>query len=232
MDNILGIIGGMGPLASNLFYRMVIEHTQASCDQDHINMIILNDAGMPDRTGAILSGNTAEPMARLKTDALLLQQLGCKAICVTCNTAHWFVHRFENELTVPVISLVRETAKEMSALHPGGKIAVLATDGTVQTGLYQEELLSRGLTPYVPSPENQKNVMHLIYDCVKAGKPADLDALRSVCAEVESAGCDAALLACTELPIIKEEAGLSDFYTDPMQIMARKAIEFMGKQYV
>ena len=56
----LGVIGGMGPLASSLFYDMIIDKTDAGCDQDNLNMIIYSDSGMPDRTGAILSGDEAK----------------------------------------------------------------------------------------------------------------------------------------------------------------------------
>ena len=65
---ILGIIGGMGPSASNLFYEMVISNTEATCDQDHIDMIILNHATMPDRTESILSGEIDVIKEKLKSD--------------------------------------------------------------------------------------------------------------------------------------------------------------------
>ena len=56
MDKKIGVLGGMGPMASQLFYKLVTEKTAADCDQDHVRMVIYSDASMPDRTGAILSG--------------------------------------------------------------------------------------------------------------------------------------------------------------------------------
>ena len=70
---------------------------------------------------------------------------------------------------------------------------------------------------YICTPETQKLVMHLIYDCIKAGLPADKEALAAVDAEVKAAGC-------------KADEHLDDFYTDPMEVMAERAIVFMGKQ--
>lgn len=231
MENILGIIGGMGPMATDLFYKMLIENTEASCDQEHINTIILGHAAMPDRTGAILSGSDEQikdVYEKMLADAKFLEKSGCKAIAVTCNTAHYFVNMVEKEVKIPFIHMIRETAKEAARMYPGGKIGILATDGTVRTGLYQDALSSEGIEPYVLTAENQKLVMHEIYDCVKSGKPADMESWAKIDAELHKAGCKGALLACTELPIIKENENLSDFYIDPMKIMALRAIEFMG----
>ena len=186
MKEYLGILGGMGPMASALFYKMITEKTVAEKDQDHINIVLLSDAQTPDRTAAILSDDFAKWQAAwdsLHEDCLTLQNLGCKAICTTCNTAHYYLHQFD-DLKIPIISMIRETAKEMGRRHPGEKVAVLATDGTIQTGLYQKELEKCGVEPYICTPESQKLVMHLIYDCIKAGLPADKEALAAVDAEV------------------------------------------------
>ena len=232
MKNVLGILGGMGPAASALFYRMITERTAAEKDQDHINIVLLSDASTPDRTAAILSDDFAKWQAAwdsLHEDCKTLESLGCKAICCTCNTAHYYLHQFD-DLSIPIISMIRETAKEMGRRFPGGKVAILATDGTIRTGLYQKELEKEGVESYTCTPENQANVMRLIYDCIKAGLPADREALAAIDAEVKAAGCDAALLACTEWSVIKAEEHLDDFYVDPMEVMAERAIEFMGKQ--
>ena len=231
MKNSLGILGGMGPMASARFYEMMTEQTEAARDQDHIDIVLLSCASTPDRTEAILSEDFSKWQAAwdsLREDCRTLEDLGCKAICCTCNTAHYYLHRFD-DLSIPVLSMVREAAKEMGRLYAGETVAVLATDGTIQTKLYQDELQGCGVKPYVCTPENQKNVMHLIYDCIKAGLPADRKALAAVDAEIKAAGCKAALLACTELSLLRADGILDDFYVDPMQILAEKAIAFMGK---
>ena len=219
-------------MASALFYQMITEKTEADKDQEHINIVLLSDASTPDRTGAILSGDDAQKQAAfdsLHRDCKTLESLGCKAICVTCNTAHYFVHQID-DLSIPVISMIRETAKAMGKAHKGERIAILATNGTIETQLYQDALRENGVIPYVCGEENRAATMHLIYDCIKSGKPADKDALAAIDKEVKAAGCAGALLACTELSVIKVDEKLDDFYTDPMEVMAERAIEFMGKK--
>lgn len=230
MKNALGVLGGMGPLASQLFYRMVIEKTAAEKDQEHIDMIILSHATMPDRTEAIFSEDTQKVYQLLLEDCKMLEKEGCKAIVGICNTAHYFLHQYSNLLTIPILSMVKEAAKEMGRLYKEERVAILATDGTIRTELYQKALKEEGVIPYLPSQKAQRSVMHLIYDCVKKGVPADKAALESIDTELRENGCKAALTACTELSVIKSDNNLGVLYVDPMEILAEQAILFMGKQ--
>ena len=157
MKDAIGVIGGMGPRASQLFYKMITEHTAAECDQDHVPLLILSDVTMPDRTGAILDGKYDAPYNRLMEDAKFLEEYGCTAVVVTCNTAHFFMDMIEHELRIPFISMIRESAKEVAGLHPGSVVAVLATDGTVKAGLYQRALEAEDLIPWVPDADIQKD---------------------------------------------------------------------------
>lgn len=230
MENALGVLGGMGPLASQLFYKIVIEKTAAEKDQEHINMIILNHATMPDRTDAIFSEDSRVVYQLLLEDCKMLEKAGCKGIVGICNTAHYFLHQYDSLLNIPILSMVKETAGEMGRLYKGERVAVLATDGTIKTELYQDALKEEGVVPYLPKPQTQCAVMHLIYDCIKKGVPADKDALARIDEELKESGCKAALTACTELSVIKAGESLDAFYVDPMDILAKKAIVFMGKQ--
>ena len=232
MEKTLGILGGMGPFASQLFYKMINDHTKAEKDQDHIRVLLLSDSKMPDRTAAILSGNLEETKNQILKDSLILSDMGCHMIAVTCNTAHFFVDLVKDQVPVPFVHMINETASSMAERFPGGRIGIMATDGTVKTGLYQKALEARGLESFAPSAEVQKLVMHEIYDCVKAGKPYDAEAFRLIEEEFRNAGCDNVLLACTELSVIKADENLSDWYTDPMLVMARKCIEACGKEYI
>lgn len=230
MENTLGIMGGMGPLATQLFYRMLIEHTVAEKDQDHVNVLIVGHATMPDRTQAILSGNPQPVYEKLHEDIKALEAYGCRAIAVPCNTSHYFLDRIEEDLSIPIIHMIRESAKEAAKTCRGSRVGILATDGTIQTELYQKALAEEDILPYVPSPTTQRLVMHEIYDCVKNGRPADLDAWREIETELREAGCRKALLACTELSVVKEQNDLGSFYIDAMEILAIRSVEFMGKR--
>lgn len=229
----LGIIGGMGPMASALFYDMISSKTDASCDQENLDLILLSHAGMPDRTGAILSKDEVQIEAvrsKLLTDAMFLQNSGCTAIAVTCNTAHYFVNMIEDELDIPFIHLIRETAEAVASEFGAKKVAVLATDGTIETKLYQDELSKRGVIAFTPKAEVQALVMHEIYDCIKSGKPADEEIWQKIEEYVKAEGCEAAVLACTELSVVRKELSLGGFYFDPMDIMAERCLDFYEKR--
>lgn len=229
----LGIIGGMGPMASAVFYDMISSKTDASCDQENLNLILLSHAGMPDRTRAILSKDEAqieEVRSKLLADAIFLQNAGCTAIAVTCNTAHYFVNMIEGELDIPFIHLIRETAEAVASEFGARKVAVLATDGTIETRLYQDELSKRGVIAFTPKSEVQALVMHEIYECIKSGKPADEEIWQKIEEYVKAEGCEAAVLACTELSVVRKELSLGSFYFDPMDIMAERCLDFYEKR--
>lgn len=229
----LGIIGGMGPMASAVFYDMISSKADASCDQENLNLILLSHAGMPDRTRAILSKDEAqieEVRSKLLADAIFLQNAGCTAIAVTCNTAHYFVNMIEDELDIPFIHLIRETAEAVASEFGAKKVAVLATDGTIETRLYQDELSKRGVIAFTPKAEVQALVMHEIYECIKSGKPADEEIWQKIEEYVKAEGCEAAVLACTELSVVRKELSLGSFYFDPMDIMAERCLDFYEKR--
>lgn len=229
----LGIIGGMGPMASAVFYDMISSKTDASCDQENLNLILLSHAGMPDRTRVILSKDEAqieEVRSKLLADAIFLQNAGCTAIAVTCNTAHYFVNMIEGELDIPFIHLIRETAEAVASEFGARKVAVLATDGTIETRLYQDELSKRGVIAFTPKAEVQALVMHEIYECIKSGKPADEEIWQKIEEYVKAEGCEAAVLACTELSVVRKELSLGSFYFDPMDIMAERCLDFYEKR--
>lgn len=231
MKNAIGIIGGMGPMASQLFYKMVTEHTVAEKDQDHINLVILSDASMPDRTGAILAGEYDGPYNQLLEDAKTLENLGCKGIAITCNTAHFFADMIADKINIPILHMIKGTAAAVAEECPGGKVGIMATDGTVQTGLYQKALTEQGLEPFTPCEKIQKEVMHQIYDRIKNGQNYDAESWKKIEAEYRAAGCSKVLLACTELSVIKADEGLEDWFVDPMDTLARLVIAAAGKEY-
>lgn len=223
---ILGIIGGMGPLATNVFYKMLIELTPAQKDQDHINMILLSHATMPDRTSAIESGDLSLLLSKLQEDALFLEKSGATCIAVPCNTSHVVMDDIQNVVTIPIINMVRETVDHLlnqCDCH-NQKVGIMATEGTVKAEIFQKEMIKGGLVPVIPTRENQQTLMHIIYDGVKAGLPVDPKDFEAVEKQLLEAGCKKIVLACTELSCYAMENPLSDNYVDAMEILARKAI--------
>ena len=225
MNYRLGILGGMGPQATNTFYQFIIERTDAQTDQEHVDALILSDSQMPDRTAAILSGGAAREavLQRLTADARLLEQAGCTVIAVPCNTSHFFLDQVQQEIGVPILHMIRETARALAAQgrkRPG----ILATDGTIQTGLYQKEFSALGIEAVVPSPEAQEKVMSLIYNDVKAGRDGDPRKFSAIHQDLLALGCDCGVLACTELSVFAARHQLPPFYTDAMAVLAERAI--------
>ena len=134
----LGILGGMGPQATQVFYQRILDKTDAARDQEHLPTLIWSDTGMPDRTEAILSGQTEPVYRRLLADARLLEREGCTVLAIPCNTSHYFVDRIQQEIGIPILHMIRETARTLVA-QGKRRPAILATDGTIRTGLYQKE---------------------------------------------------------------------------------------------
>lgn len=224
----LGIIGGMGPAATDLLYRRIIDRTDAECDQEHLDMIILNHASMPDRTAAIRSGKTERVLELLQKDARFLEKAGAAAIAIPCNTSHYFYDDLQKSVSIPIINMVRETARYVKALGRK-KVCVLATDGTIMSGIYEKEITAEGIEYVAPDEKTQKLVMKIIYEQVKKGFPGNEEDFREIHHFIKSSGCDGAILACTELSVFREEAGLTDYYTDALEVLCECSIVSCGK---
>ena len=223
----LGVLGGMGPQATQVFYQFVLDRTDAARDQDHLPAVILSDTGIPDRTAAILSGDTEELYQRLLKDAKTLEACGCTVLAIPCNTSHYFADRLQGDIGVPIIHMLREAAAALAAQgkkHPG----ILATDGTIQTGLYQKECAAVGMEAVAPDPDTQKLVMSIIYDEIKQGEKGSREKFAHIDKAIRRAGCDCAILACTELSVFSTYHPLPSFYLDAMMVMAERAVERCG----
>lgn len=223
----LGVLGGMGPQATQVFYQFVLDRTDAARDQDHLPAVILSDTGIPDRTAAILSGDTEGLYRRLLGDARMLERCGCTVLAIPCNTSHYFADRLQGEIGVPIIHMLRETAAALSAQgkkRPG----ILATDGTIQMGLYHKECAAVGMEAVSPDPDTQKLVMSIIYDEIKQGEKGSRDKFAKIDRAIRRAGCDCAILACTELSVFATYHPLPSFYLDAMMVMAERAVERCG----
>jgi aspartate racemase len=223
----LGILGGMGPQATQVFYQFVLDHTDAARDQEHLPTVILSDTGIPDRTAAILSGETEELYQRLLKDAKLLETCGCTTIAIPCNTSHYFADRLQGDVNVPIIHMIREAAAVLAAQgkkRPG----ILGTDGTIQSGLYQKECTALGMEAVAPDEETQKLVMSIIYDEIKQGERGSRDKFAHIDRALRAAGCDCAILACTELSVFAANHPLPPFYLDAMMVLAEESVKRCG----
>ncbi|MBE6934101.1 MAG: aspartate/glutamate racemase family protein [Ruminococcaceae bacterium] len=221
-DNILGVIGGLGPIATAYFMELCINMTDAETDQQHLPMIVYNTPDIPDRTEYILDNTKESPLPRmLELGKLLEPQVGC--IAIPCITAHYFMDTLKSQISVPLINGVQET---VAHLKENGiqKVGIMATDGTIQAGIFHRELENQGMLPIAPGPAAQRDVMHLIFENVKAGKPAEMNRFASASADLRSQGAQAVILGCTELSLIKRDHQIGAGFIDAMEVLARQSV--------
>ena len=229
MKKSIGILGGMGPLATADLYRKIVELTAADGDGGHIRVYIDSNPAIPDRTAAILSGGP-DPLPAMAESLRKLEACGADCLLLPCNTAHYFLPRLQALTPVPFLSMLEAAAEGCRARFPGGAAAVLATRGTLATGLYQDALAARGVPCLVPDEAQRDALMRVIYHGVKAGADpetyrADLEGVLEALAR---RGADCFVLGCTELPLAAALLGLRQPLVDPTAELAKAAIRFCG----
>ena len=223
----LGILGGMGPLATCDLFKKVVENTRAGCDNDHIHIIIDNNSAIPDRTAAILKGG-ADPLPKMRESLQRLAEAGADVVIMGCNTAHYFYDALGEGCTVERLNMLYET---MAYLKAQGikKAGLLASSGTVESGIYARAAEKYGIELLTPAGEAQEAVMGVIYDGVKAGVAAyDTADFKAVVADLTAKGAETMILGCTELPLAMEMYALDFPAADPTLILARAAIVACG----
>lgn len=236
MAKLLGILGGLGPLSSAYLYRLITEHTRAECDQDHIDIVINSRATTPDRTAYILGRSSDSPVDAMVEDARRLEAYGADAIVIACNTAHYFIDAVRDAVNVPVPSLIEKTA-DFIRYSDFKRAGILATEGTVSSGAYQDKLSRNGVGYVTPSERSQAILTELIYDCVKSGKPGAGEKLDAVIGEFIDAGCDCLILGCTELSVLADELSMKDgahfpAIIDSLDVICAYAVNLCGKDTV
>jgi aspartate racemase len=227
MKKTLGIIGGMGPAATCDLMEKIIALTTAACDQEHLHILTDVNTNIPDRTAAILHGG-ADPLPELVKSGRRLAAAGAEFLIMPCNTAHYFYDGLAEQVPIPVLHMPRLTAAVLQAAGVK-KAAVLATDGTIQSGIYAQALTALGIEPVYPTPAHQADIMRLIYDGVKAQRiPLTDIPVRDIMEELSQRGAEKFLLACTELPIAFRQLGITENCLDPTRVLAWEAVRFAG----
>ncbi|MBO4864790.1 MAG: aspartate/glutamate racemase family protein [Eubacterium sp.] len=230
---LLGVLGGLGPLATVYFMDLLVKMTDAESDQNHIPTLVMNDSDIPDRTDYILGKNCESPLPKLEEDAKMLEKCGCDYIVIPCNTAHYFYDEVQEQVHVPIINILEETVKYAYKRNPNIKsIGIMATDGTLKTGSYKKYLDKYGLKQITLSPENNESLMNIIYNQVKAGKKVDMVEFMRLVVELIRDGSDVVILGCTELSIINHNNSLTshmDYIVDSMDVLAEASIRMCGK---
>ncbi|MGF1723227.1 aspartate/glutamate racemase family protein [Photobacterium nomapromontoriensis] len=205
MSKKLGILGGMGPLATVEFMQKIIAQTPAHNDQQHIPMLVSNNPQIPDRTAFLIS-NGEDPYPALKQGMEQLEQAGAECIVMPCNTAHYWYPRLSQTCKVHTISIIDSVVNEANFRHYK-KVGIMATTATMKTKMYQLKLAQKQIATVEPTESQQKAVMEGIY-AVKAGDiEAGKQAMLPVFEDLLAQGAEAVILGCTEIPVaLSEEA--------------------------
>ena len=165
MKKVLGILGGMGPAATADLFAKVTAMTKAGSDGEHLRVIIDSNAAIPDRTAAILSGGE-DPLPQMLSALQNLERCGAQCVIMPCNTAHFYLPRLRERTDVPILDMLSIAAERCAKMYPRRKAAVLATRGTLATGLYDRAMETAGVPYLLPEEAERDILMHLIYDVV------------------------------------------------------------------
>ena len=223
----LGVIGGLGPIATAHFMELIIRMTEADTDQEHLDIILYNRPSIPDRTGYILDPSKPNPLPEMIRVGNALARQGAKLIAIPCMTAHYFHRDLTRYIEAPIVHAIHETAVHLKK-HGITKVGIMATDGTVRSKLFQQELLEHGITPVIPGEQGQKCVMSIIYDDIKANRPAEMDKFDFAAKDLREQGAEAIILGCTELSLVKRDYSIGAGYLDAMEVLAQTCVRMCG----
>ncbi len=236
MKKTIGILGGMGPEATALFFKLIIKNTASETDQDHIPIIIYNNPGIPSRVKAIFNHGES-PVDALKQGIRVLEHSGSDFIAMPCITAHYFYKEIITEAGIPFYNMLDETVFYVKTNYPSiENIGLMASPGTVKTKIFHEAFSKEGMGVVCPEEKVQDKVNEAIFGDkgIKAGhingKPREniLTAARAV---IQS-GAEALVAGCTEVPLAINQKDFHLPFFDPMTIMAEKCIIEAGYQTV
>jgi aspartate racemase len=230
IERVLGVLGGMGPLASAHFMVRLTQLTPAASDQEHIPVVLWSDPRVPDRIAG-RAGTGPDPLPWLLRGIDGLRQAGCGAIVIPCNTAHAWHSELSEAAGVPIPHIVDAAATDLRAIGiAGGTIGLMGTQTTLDLRLYQDRLEQQGWTCLVPYPEEMRCLVLPAIAQVKLNKLAEAyQPLADVVNSLGARGASAVVLGCTEIPLgimAGPASGLAVPVVDTIDSLARAAIRW------
>jgi len=220
----------MGPAATADFYTKIITATPATRDQDHLHVVIWADPTVPDRSSAVLCAGE-DPTPWLLRGATQLVAMGATLIAVPCNTAHAFFPALERVVAVPLMHMMDETAAAVELTYPSLKrVGLLATTGTIASGLYQQWFAKHHIEVIVPNEEVQEHAVMTAIHRVKAGHTGreTTDLLAEAATHLVQMGAAALIAGCTELPLVFGDRDASVPVVDSTRVLAEAVVRRAG----
>lgn len=219
----LGVIGGMGPLATVKFYDKIVLNTEAHNDNEHIDLIVLNHSTMPDRTKCIIEKKDTEFLKEINKDLEILEKIGVDVVAIPCNTTHYFYDEFKNFANLKIINMIEETILEIKR-RGIKKVAVFGTLGTLNSKVYNKYAKENGIEVKELSLEDKKTVMDIIYKIKETNNLESKDFV-----EILNRYCNdktIGIIACTELSLLDIPENLNTI--DALDVLVNKSIEYSG----
>jgi len=212
----LGVIGGMGAMATAIFFKKLLRAQTVEIEQDYMDVLIYSKTSIPDRTAYILDSANDSPAPALIEAAQALEKAGASFIAIPCVTAHYFYAEIANAVNIPVINLLDELAESL-AQNNVKSVGLLATDGTIQSRILHNTLEPKGIQVLELEPKHQQGLMKLIYSA-KRGNPKLRQSIYYAGGKLRHA--DAIVLGCTELSTLKSTA-----YVDILDVLVAASLK-------
>lgn len=228
----LGVLGGMGPLATADFYAKLIAQTPAARDQEHVPVVIYAVPQVPDRTAALLRGG-ATPLPALLAGLRTLVAAGAQAIAIPCNTAHAWYDELAAATAVPILHIADAAADAAARIAgPGARLGLVATSGTLATDFYPRRLAARGFECSTPTEVEMRDRVSPGIARVKAGAVEEGGRLlEGAVGALLERGAGAVVLGCTEVPVALDRIGspLRERCVDATAALAGACVEWWGR---
>lgn len=218
-----GVLGGMGPAATIDFLSKVVAVTHATCDQEHVPLIVHQVPQIEDRSSAILQGSDA-PLVAMLAGLQRLARAGAQFAVIPCNTAHYWYDRLLELQDLAILHIAYATSRELEQRAKGpARVAILATRGTHHAGIYSGRLAAR--FEILPTHESVQLLVDRSIRAVKAGDYTGASCgAREAAQRSLDAGADMVILACTELPLALVGAPMAERCVDATLALARLCV--------
>ncbi|MCY6957756.1 cysteate racemase [Clostridium brassicae] len=228
MSKTLGVLGGMGPEATADLFKKIVNYTAAEKDQEHIHIIVEDNAKIPDRTSYIL-GKGENPVNDLIETAMRLKLMGADIIVMPCNTAHYFLDEIKKVVDVSFINMIDEVAKYILNRYKNDEVGLLATKGTYEGRVYEKYFQKYNINIVQPSGKYKSLISELIYQVKKGVKSFKTDLIKEMLNEFKDKGIKTIVLGCTELPILFDNLHFDELkefnFISSTDILARRAVK-------
>lgn len=225
----LGVIGGLGPMATAYFMELITKMTDAQNDQGHIEMIVYSSPSIPDRTKFIVGQASESPLDPMINIGRSLVKQGVDCISIPCITAHYFIDDLSKSIEVPIINGIGETVSQLKRNNIE-KVGIMATAGTIKSKLFQQSLAEEEIEYILPSSASMRDIMDIIYNNIKAGYPPNIEKFHTIAQELRNNGAEAIVLGCTELSLIKKEFPIGTGYIDVLEVIAAASITYCERR--